>query len=134
VKRIYVPLPDVAARRALILHQLRKHYTHSQVKDEKASSSQRPKSNKTNLDPHTTTSSGNASDVNNNSSSSGGRGGRIFSNITSLILGDSKVAGMDEGTPVPGFSEGDLMSIVMMTEGYSGSDLTAVSLLEIVYM
>jgi spastin len=103
VKRIYVPLPDAAARQALIKHLIRKHF---------ASHSKSPATS--------------ASNLNNNNSG-------VLQNVGSLIFGDTRnpekrVISPGNGAKevVPGFTESEIATIVELTENYSGSDLTAV--------
>ena len=101
VKRIYVPLPDAFARQALIKHLIRKHYASSQ-------------------DKSSTTGNSHV-------------GGGVFQNVNSLIFGDTRnpehsVISPNRGAKecVPGLTEAEIITIVQLTENYSGSDLTAV--------
>ena len=103
VKRIYIPLPDEEARHALISHLLNKQQQ-AQIAAKAASGGTAT----------TTTSS------NNNSSSSNGSG----------VEG---VAGAIGSAAAPAetnlLSAREMSRLVKMTEGYSGSDLTAVRML-----
>ena len=109
VKRVYVPLPDAAARRALIIHLLRKQ--------ERNSSS-----------GVTNTNTNNTNNANNGSSSSNGGSGdggivSLFTNA--LFSNNSGGEGNNNQDETSLLNSKQLSTIVQLTEGYSGSDLTA---------
>ena len=131
VKRIYVPLPDPLARRALIKHLILKHHAAHHT----SSSSSGPSSNK--VSPDKTTNASTATTTSNTTVTK--KNDKVMNKLTSLILGpdsrDSTTAVTSaSSSPVPavaedgicGFSGADLTRIVELTEGYSGSDLSAV--------
>lgn len=143
MKRIYVPLPDEVARRSLITHLILKHLRSANKNTDNGTASD-------------TASVGHARD-DSSKSATGSRStlqispesaksnSSMFSSITSLVLGpDTKgspqhqgqtpsgqsrslVPGQSLGQSAAGFSEADMARIVALTEGYSGSDLTAAS-------
>ena len=130
VKRIYVPLPDPLARRALIKHLILKHHAAHST----SSSSSGPSSTKASPDKTTTTNSTAITTTNNTTVAK--KNDKVMNKLTSLILGaDSRstTAATSGSSPSPaedgicGFSGADLTRIVELTEGYSGSDLSAVS-------
>ena len=129
VKRIYVPLPDPLARRALIKHLILKHHAAH------TSSSSGPSSTKASPDKITTTSSTAITTTTNTSVTK--KNDKVMNKLTSLILGpDSRATTAVTSASSPslvvaedgicGFSGADLTRIVELTEGYSGSDLSAV--------
>ena len=116
VKRVYVPLPDAIARKALIMHLLRKQ-ENSVHKNHK---------NKNKGVEGVEDGSGGGS-VNNNmdgANTSGTSGGivSLFTNV--LFSNNTQEAEQEEDTSYVLTSK-QLDHIVQLTEGYSGSDITA---------
>ena len=132
VKRIYVPLPDPLARRALIKHLILKHHTAHHTS---SSGSSGPSSTKASPDKTTTTSTAITTTSNATVTK---KNDKVMNKLTSLILGAdssrSTTAVTSASSPslvaaedgICGFSGAELTRIVELTEGYSGSDLSAV--------
>lgn len=129
VKRIYVPLPDREARKALVTHLIDKHNKTSRAASQAAAvvpSSPSPLARSSSAPP---AAAGTASDSASSAASGSGSGAEsegFLRQLQSMMTGGSSSS---TRSAAPSISETDLQRIVTATEGYSGSDLNAVLLI-----
>jgi SpoVK/Ycf46/Vps4 family AAA+-type ATPase len=123
VKRIYVPLPDSDARRALLVHLIEKHH--------RLSNKPAP--------PLATGASDSSSSSNASRSPSSSFWNIVTGNPSSNSKPEKLVKSPSNGRVVINdndtgeIGEPQLMRIIELTEGYSGSDLTAVRTVMMTY-
>lgn len=117
MKRIYVPLPDADTRKSLISHQILKHM--------KASHSNSVSNN--NLVGSVNNAGANNGDASNGNNNNNTNDGNNTANVGIFQSFMSSITGSGSKQSLMPLSPAELDRVVLMSEGYSGSDLNAVS-------